>query len=561
MIQNEHVTYYIDQYKKGEILFNEERKQLVEYLENYVLLLDNVFFDEEKIKNCIKYIDKYFFETQPFQKFLIAFVFLFEQETLPDGEEIISPYFNEFLITLGRGGGKNGWISGVSNFMQTPYHGIAAYDISIVANSEEQAKTSFDEVYNMIVDHQLFKSSETPYEPFKISKTEIVNLDTRSKLKFNTSNAKTKDGGREGCVIFDEIHIYEDSKMVDVKRGGLGKVPHARTFYIGTDGHVREGFMDSQKNRALAILNGKELEDRLFPFICKLDKAEEVNAHVNYQKANPMFHPPLCKYAHVLFKEVHGEFKKLRYNPNGRSEFMTKRMNFPEVDESKVLATWKEILATNREMPDVSQRMCIGGVDYATVKDFAAVGLLFRKGEEYIWKAHSFVREEFLKKSAIKAPIREWHEQGYLTIVDEPSIHPTIIVNWFVEMRERYGLEKVIMDNYRADLLRPYFEAAGIEVEVIKNPRAIHDLLHPRIETIFANELLILGDNPLMRWYINNVAVKVNVSTGKREYIKKDEFTRKTDGFHAFLHALYRADEIVDFDIDEAFDLLDALDF
>ena len=124
-------------------------------------------------------------------------------------------------------------------------------------------------------------------------------------------------------------------------------------------------------------------------------------------------------------------------------------------------------------------------------------------------------------------------------------------------MREEYGLEKVIMDNYRADLLRPFFEEVGIEIEVIKNPRAIHDLLHPRIETIFANQLLILGDNPLMRWYINNVAVKVNAATGKREYIKKDEFTRKTDGFHAMLHAIYRADEVQDINLEETFDLID----
>lgn len=556
MISNVHVDYYIEQYKKGHILFNEERKQLIEFLENHILKMDDLFFDDDMIDNCIKYINKYYFELQPFQKFLIAFIFLFEKETLED-EEVITPYFNEFFYTLGRGAGKNGLISGVSNFMQTEYHGIKKYDISIVANSEDQAKTSFNEVYDMIVDHRLFLSAETPVEPFKVSKTEITNLDTRSTLKYNTSNAKTKDGGREGCVIFDEIHIYEDSKIVDVKRGGLGKVPHGRTFYIGTDGHVREGFMDNLKNRATAILMGKELEDRLFPFICKLDKADEVNDSNNYQKANPMFHPPLGKYAHVLFKEVHGEYKKLKYNPSGRSEFMTKRMNFPEVDESKVLATWEEILATNREMPDLTNRMCIGGVDYATVKDFAAVGLLFRIEEEYIWKTHSFVREEFLKKSAIKAPIRKWHEEGYLTIVDEPSIHPKIIVNWFVNMREEYGLEKVIMDNYRADLLRPFFEEAGIEIEVIKNPRAIHDLLHPRIETIFANQLLILGDNPLMRWYINNVAVKVNAATGKREYIKKDEFTRKTDGFHAMLHAIYRADEVQDINLEETFDLID----
>ncbi|MFQ3843026.1 hypothetical protein AABD41_00055 [Staphylococcus pseudoxylosus] len=39
--------------------------------------------------------------------------------------------------------------------------------------------------------------------------------------------------------FFDEIAIYESADMVNVKRGGLGKVPHDRAFYISTDGFVR----------------------------------------------------------------------------------------------------------------------------------------------------------------------------------------------------------------------------------------------------------------------------------------------------------------------------------
>lgn len=51
---------------------------------------------------------------------------------------------------LGRGGGKNGLISVVTHFLISELHGIPEYNISIVANSEEQAKTSFEEVYNAI---------------------------------------------------------------------------------------------------------------------------------------------------------------------------------------------------------------------------------------------------------------------------------------------------------------------------------------------------------------------------------------------------------------------------
>ena len=52
---------------------------------------------------------------------------------------------------------------------------------------------------------------------------------------------KTKDGAREGCIFLMKYMPTKDS-IINIKRSGLGKVAHPRTFYIGTDGYVREGF-------------------------------------------------------------------------------------------------------------------------------------------------------------------------------------------------------------------------------------------------------------------------------------------------------------------------------
>ena len=41
----------------------------------------------------------------------------------------------------------------------------------------------------------------------------------------------------------------------------------------------------------------------------------------------------------------------MSFSPTKRQEFMTKRMNLPEVDLEKVVAPWEEIIATNRPFP------------------------------------------------------------------------------------------------------------------------------------------------------------------------------------------------------------------
>lgn len=540
MIRNKYVDEYIQQWREGKIVFNQERIDLIEYLENDVLTLSTVHFEDDKIEKCIKFIEKWYFPTQPFQRFIIAFLFLID-----DVED--TPYFTEFALFMGRGAGKNGFISAISDFFTTPIHGIKKYDISIVANSEEQAKTSFNEIYDVLLENKRNKTGKRPKAPYEVSKTEIKNRSTGSIIRYNTSNTKTKDGGREGCVIFDEIAIYETADMVNVKRGGLGKVAHDRTFYISTDGFVREGFMDQMKERILEVLKRNNPNDRIFPFYCKLDDPKEVDDERMWEKSNPMLHPPLTGYARNLKRKIKEEYNVLHINRSNKPEFMTKRMNLPEVDEEKVVAPWEEILATNKPLPNLENKACIGGLDYALVRDFASVGLLFRDNDEYYWLTHSFIRREFLETTHLEPPIEQWADDGLLTIVDDDVIDISYIVNWFIQQQSKYHLTKVISDNFRTDIVRRPFEEAGIPLEVIKNPTAIHGLLAPRIDTMFAKKQITFGNNPLMRWFTNNVAVKMQPD-GSKKYIKKDEVRRKTDGFHAMLHALYRADEILEYD-------------
>ena len=113
MIYNKYVDEYIEQWRDGKIILNQERIDLINYLENHVLVKDNIYFDDERIDKCIRFINKWYFPVQPFQKFIIAFLFLMD-------EELDTPYFTEFALFMGRGAGKNGFISAISDFFTTP---------------------------------------------------------------------------------------------------------------------------------------------------------------------------------------------------------------------------------------------------------------------------------------------------------------------------------------------------------------------------------------------------------------------------------------------------------
>lgn len=538
MPKNKHVDYYMNQYKTGKIKVSKYVVLLFSYLKSHVLNRNDIYFDEDMHEKYIAFTEKNYFLLMPFQKFITAFVFLYYKE---GGY----PFFEQFFLYKARGAGKNGLISTLTNFFISELHGIDNYNVSIVANSEDQAMTSFDEVYNTI---KKSDNSEVLESLFHAKRSEIISRSNGSKIKFHTSNAKTKDSLRDGCVIYDEVHEYEDSAIVDVFSSGLGKVKHSREFFITTDGFVRGGYLDDLKERAINVLKGEALDDPLFVFMATLDDEKEVDDPSNWQKANPMFHEPMSDYAKELFRKVRTQYITLgNSKPSARIRFMTKRMNFPGTDLETSVATWEEIEATNREMPDLKHKSCVGGLDFASIRDFASVGLLFKNSDDYIWKSHSFVNKNFLRRVKLKPPIEEWAEQGLLTIVDEPVINIKHIVNWFVKMRESYGLTTIVADTFRLDLVKQALEDEGFEIMYVRT-KGIEALLAPRVETIFAEKRVIYGDNPLMRWYTNNVKV-ITDKKGNRTYGKKDEIRRKTDGFQAFIHALYR-DDLIDEEMD-----------
>jgi len=566
MLKNKHVDFYINQYEAGEIKVSEYMVLLFSYLKKYILNRDDLYFDTEMHENYISFTEKNYFELEPFQKFKTAFVFLYEE----DGDY---PYYNQHFYYEARGAGKNGLISTLANFFISDLHGIKEYDVSIVANSEEQALTSFDEVYNTINEETY--SGQVLQSQFHAKRSEIVSKTNKSRIRHSTSNARTKDSRRDGCVIYDEVHEYEDSTIVDVFNSGLGKVKHSREFFITTDGFVRGGYLDDLKERAMNVLHGRAPEDRLFPFMATLDSEEEMDDESNWQKANPMFHEPMSDYAKELYRVVRGQYVTLgNSKPSARIRFMTKRMNHPATDLTASVATWDEIWRTGhetlpddneqilREVPDLKHRVAVGGLDFASIRDFAAVGLLFKVGEDYVWKTHSFARRGFLKNVDLKAPIYDWEKKGLLTVLDGPVIDVKHIVDWFVEMRELYGVNRIVADTFRLDLVKAALEAEGFELIYIRNPNSIHSLLAPRVETLFAQNRIIFGDNPLMRWYTNNVYVKIK-KDGNKQYLKKDEVRRKTDGFQAFIHALWQADNILEEegDLEGFFDMMDAIDF
>lgn len=541
MIVCKEIDDYIKFCEENPNKINWLRKLLIKIIVEPTLKRNDVFFDSETYYKCLKYCETNYYPLFPYQKFVYAFVFMYVDDI---------PLFSTFFIVMGRGNGKDGMMMPLANFLQTPMYGVRGYHIDIIANNEKQAKDSFNVVYDMM-DTMKAKFKKL----FYISKESIVNYKTRSELRYNTSNAGTKDGKKGGMILFNEFHGYENYEQVNVFTSQLGKVKHARTIIITTQGYVRDGPLDDYMSLCKEVLRTGINELGYFPFICCLDDKEEVDNPEAWEKANPSlpFRPTL----QAQIRKDYLEMKKL---PSKRPEFMTKRMNMPDRNDEITVSSWENILKTTyddieletpKTTPDLKGRTCVIGIDFADIRDFASAGVLFKVDGEYIWRQHTWICKNSPFFGSIKFAenfrLIGQYEYEDFEIVDQPSLSVNDIVDWCLERMSEYQVQKIVMDTYRFKLFRECFERAGVSVEttkfpaglarMIRNLHAINTLTAPLIEKAFTDNKINFGSSAIMRWFTNNTLVSID-KYGNKTYGKIEPKLRKNDGFMAFVVAM-----------------------
>ncbi|HWQ30461.1 MAG TPA: terminase TerL endonuclease subunit [Negativicutes bacterium] len=531
-----YIDSYMDGVRDGSIIVGPEILLAMDLVENKLNDPD-VFIDSEKIDKAVELMERYF-EVKLFdwELFVTACIHCFYRSN----DTVV---FDTIFLLMGRGNGKNGFISPIAWYLTTQYHGIKGYNVDIVANAEDQAKTSFEDIYEML-ERTWAKSKKFFYK----SKEFISNIKTKSYIRFNTSNAKTKDSKRTGCLIFDEVHQYETYDTIKVFTSGFGKRKHSRAFYISTNGNVREGVLDDMLAISNDILNGTITDLGWLPLIYRISSEEEALDPLMWHKANPSL-----KYLPDLLKEMQKHFIEMKYQPAKEEEFYTKRMNWPKGNRELQVTEWDNIAATNKPIPDLVGLSAVAGIDYAKITDFASANIHFRIGDIRYDISHSWLCLRSNDITKLKVPWREWADQEYLTLVDDVEIDPDLIVDWIAEKATKYNILKIAMDHFRYALLAKSLKRIGFDAKENKNVKLVRpsDIMTvaPVVDSCFAKQYFVWGDNPPLRWATNNTkliksGVKTGNDTGNYVYGKIEAKSRKTDPFMAVAASMTVEEEL-----------------
>ena len=526
------IQNYINLVESGKPRCCKEQRELVAYVKK-VFETEGLFVDEEQLRHYLN-LAKYFpFKRLfPWQEFVIA---LWDCTYKPDG----TPRWKTLFCMLGRGAGKDGTIAFDAFASVSPYNPVGHYDVDICANNEEQAMRPVSDVIETL---------ETPGVESKLNRyyyhTKEVVQGRRNKgcIKGRTNNPKGRDGMRSGKTVFNEVHAYQNYENIKVFITGQGKVAQPRVGIFTSNGEVNDGPLDDYLARGRRILFEGEADNGFLPFICCLESKDQVHDPENWYMANPSL-----AYMPHLRQEIEDEYRDWCDHPEQNADFLPKRMGIRAGFKEVSVTDYEKVLATNTPTPDLSGWPCTVGIDYAELSDWAAINLHFRRGAERYDLNHAWICAQSKTLSRVKAPWQEWAREGLVTVVQDVSIHPDLLAQYVAEAAGRYSIRMLAMDHYRWTLASESMRKIGFDALDKSRVKLVRpsDIMQidPVIQECFDRRLFHWGNNPCLRWAVNNTkrvrsSRSAGVDTGNFIYAKIEAKSRKTDPFMALVASM-----------------------
>ena len=524
------ILEFIEIVESGQHAANKDVLALVK-LVRHSFETEPIYTDEEQFTKYLS-LQKYFpYKLIPWEVFILGLWCCIYWKG-----PVKKPRWPDVVAMLGRGGGKDGFIAYVAACMVSPYNPVQRYNVDICANNEDQAQRPMLDFIDVLEDPKWqAKLSKHYYH----TKEMVQGKKNRGTIIGHTNNPKGRDGLRPGMIIFNEAHQYENYANITVFRTAKGKVDQPREGTFTSNGEVSEGPLDDYLEQAEQVLFHGAPDNGTLYFICRLDDVSEVHDEANWAKANPSL-----PYFPTLLDEIRKEYVQWVANPEQNASFITKRFGIRFGQKEITVTTYEKIKATNKPLPDLTGWKCIVSLDYAELSDWAAVNLHFRKGDLRFDINHAWICKQSKTLHRVRAPWQKWVEEGHCTLVDDVSIHPKLLAQYIRDAKRKYQIKMLAMDHFRWTLVSDAMKEIGFDARDKSKVRLIRpsDIMQiePVIQECFDRELFYWGNNPCLRWSVNNTkrvrsSKKQGVDTGNFIYAKIEAKSRKTDPFMALV--------------------------
>ena len=552
-----YIQEYVDKIRNGEIIVSSKVKTLYYKLEDdmknpkEIQIYDEIndeyenhryIFDESKANRPIQFIEKFCkhskgrkfagksVKLELWQKAFISAIYGFVDE------ETGFRKYRKALLFIARKNGKSTLAAALGLYMLTS-DGEAGAECYSIATKKDQAKIVWKEAKRMIKKSPVLLKRVRPLvAELYYEKQEAVFLPL-------SSDSNSLDGLNAYYVSADEVQAMKDKNLIDVTYDSMSSREQALFLETSTMGTVRESVFDDEYEYAKNIINGYNdknsefVDETLLPVIYELDKKEEWQNEKCWIKANP----GLGTIKQI--KELRDKVSKAKIKPNEQKNLLCKDFNLRETSVSSWL-TYDEL--NNEETFNLAKmkvKYGIGGTDLSSTTDLTAAKVIFMlPNNPKIFVMQKYWLPEELLEERIrddKIPYDKWKERGFLRTCPENKVHPKYVTQWFLEIRDEYGiyLPWIGYDAWSAEYwveeMKGYFGEEAM-IKVYQGKKTLSSPMK-NLGADLKSKLVVYNNNPVDKWCLSNT----NVDTDKNGNIQPDKSKKRLriDGTAALLNA------------------------
>lgn len=476
-----------------------------------------------------------------------AFGFFYEKKIKKINPSTMEEYYeseerrliHEVPLIIARGSGKTTLASAIGSYGQIA-DGEYGADIQLLANTREQASYLFNSSREMTNFKQSLLYLMKKGGILSSTKQGMLYRPLNALMSIKTSNYDVLDGTNAHMNIFDEVAQYKEDFIQVVNDGSSRKRKNWMTWYITTNGVLRDAVFDRYYDEWIKILKDVIKDDTVMPFIYKLDDVSEVRNPKCWQKAMPML--GITTDEESILRDI----ERAKNDPVKQQELMAKTFNLPT--NSYLSYFTNEECEGNKEQFDIEMFTgsqsemvkAILGLDLSDVNDICSCSMMLVSGDKRFFIARKYLPRKRIDNlpQAQKEQYLRWEEQGLIKIHELDYNDQSFIfedLNAFMLSKNIYPVA-VGYDKWNAREIKRKFDDyyGDICKEIPQTVKGLSQGLKIYKEKI-QNGNIIFNDS-LMSWCHANVQVKTdangNIFPNKAKSKNKiDVFASNLDAF------------------------------
>lgn len=354
-----------------------------------------------------------------------------------------------------------------------------------------------------------------------------------------SADVPTKEGLNVHFLCFDELHAQRTRALWDVLRFGGAARRQPISFIITTAGSDRHSICWEQHQHAAAVLAGDVTDPDLLAVIYAAPPGADFRRRATWRKANPSIGTI------VRVDEMASAAAEAARSPTALNAFLRYRLDV--WTDSTVawldMERWRAA-AADFTPADLDGRRCFAGLDLASVRDLAALALVFPPDDptgpyRVLWQCWAPRDGAADRERVDRVPYMTWARAGWLTLTEGNCTDFNAIREAVRAAGERYDIVELAIDRWNATQLMTDLAADGFDV--IAHGQGYASMSGPAkaTERLLLQGRLVHRGNPLAMWTASNTVVETDAAANVKPSKKKS--TERIDPMIALVMAVGRA--------------------